>query len=242
MNEEIIADDIYVEEDLRMDPEFEKELMATFILELSELLAIYRHSLGEIRSVMGDKALAYKELFRVYHTIKGDAGYFEEFTEFTKFASYHCETLRYADEKIWNDPKILQTMSINYSLISTAYHTLSKGRTLQALRFQIKEENVEEEVQIESEVEVDEEVEISIKGQIDEEMQMDDESEADDGVEVHDESEVDDELDISIKEQIDEEMQIDDEPEADEGVEVHDEHEVGDEVEIYNEEQIEDDK
>ena len=149
MDEEIIGEDLIIEEDLRMDPVFEKELMETFILELSELLAIYRNSLGEIRSIVGDNAMAYKELFRVYHTLKGDAGYFEEFAEFTKFASFHCETLRYADEKIWNDPKILQTMSINYSLISTAYHTLSKGRNLQNLRFKIKADVVAEKAKIE---------------------------------------------------------------------------------------------
>ena len=152
MDEEII-EEIVVEEDLRMDPEFEKELMATFILELGELLAIYRNSLGEIRSVIGDKPKAYKELFRVYHTLKGDAGYFEEFAEFTKFTSYYCEILRNADENVWNNPKILQTMSTNYSLISTAYHALSKGRNLQAMRFRIKEEVFEEKLEVDDPVE-----------------------------------------------------------------------------------------
>ncbi len=245
MNEEIIGEDLVVEEDLRMDPEFEKELMATFILELSELLTIYRNSLGEIRSVMGDKSKAYKELFRVYHTLKGDAGYFEEFAEFTKFASYHCETLRHADEKIWNNPKILQTMSINYSLISTAYHALSNGRNLQALRFKIKvevidpPEPIEKEVNIDAEVPMEEEVEINIDLPIDDIEQIDfgvsqenndlpvmkdqfidqesveDESQIDTEMQIEDEEPSESEDVVNFEDQIAHEMQIEDEEPSD---------------------------
>jgi hypothetical protein len=253
MNEEITEEELMVEEDLRMDPEFEKELMATFVLELSELLAIYRNSLGEIRSIVGDKPQAYKELFRVYHTLKGDAGYFEEFAEFTKFATYHCEILRHADQKVWDDPKILQIMSTNYSLISTVYHTLSKGRNLQALKFHINEDKVEEEVQVDEEViietdQIDEEIQIDTEVEVDEDEQLSIEAQIDEEMQKAPEAEADEEVQLSIEDQIDEVIQIDDEIEADEE-QIDEEIQIGDEIEadeeqldyeviIENEEQI----
>ena len=120
------------------DEEFKKELLDTFVLEFGELLDIYRNSLSEIRRFKGNKLAAYKEIFRVYHTLKGDAGFFGgEFEEFTKFASFHCELVRNADEDTVKDMKLRQLLSVNYSRLSSAYNTLNNGGSLKAFRFRL---------------------------------------------------------------------------------------------------------
>ena len=124
--------DDFSEEDLKT------ELLDTFILEFGELLEIYMKALSDIRKFRGDKLSAYNNIFRVYHTLKGDAGFFgKEFEEFTKFASYHCELVRNADEETVKDMKLRQVLSVNYARLSSVFNTLSNGGSMKAFRFRV---------------------------------------------------------------------------------------------------------
>jgi len=117
--------------------DFLSELIDTFLLEFEELMDLYRKSLSEIRKPHGDHDQAYEDLFRIYHTLKGDAGYFPEFEDFTKFASHYCELLRPRDSSVKENDQLLRELSLNYSRLSTALAALKKGKSLQTFRFKL---------------------------------------------------------------------------------------------------------
>ncbi len=121
--------------DMSEDMEFQKELMQVFITEFGDLLSLYKSALSKLRRKNGDKDQAIKDIFRVFHTLKGDSGYFDEFANFTSFTSNFCETLRGQDSSILNNEKIKKTISINYSRLSSVYNAIVNGGKLNAFQF-----------------------------------------------------------------------------------------------------------
>lgn len=115
----------------------EDSLLDVFILEFEELMDIFKKSLKEIRKLNGDKKQAYQDIFRVFHTLKGDSGYFTEFGEFTKFATERCESLRYIDDETVNSGIMLNQLRIDYSRLSSALAALNKGNSMRAFRFKV---------------------------------------------------------------------------------------------------------
>lgn len=120
-----------------MDADLMDELIQTFILEFEELMDIYKNSLRKLRSLRDDKLEALQEIFRVYHTLKGDAGYFPDFAEFVKFSSNFCERLRNPNLSMLEDAQLMREVSLNYSRLSSAFSLIKNGNSLRALRFKI---------------------------------------------------------------------------------------------------------
>ncbi len=120
-----------------MDAELQNELIQTFILEFDELMDIYKDALKKMRSLRSNKVDALQDIFRVYHTLKGDAAYFDEFHEFVKFSSAFCDRLRNPNEEMLKDQILMRQISLNYSRLSSAFSALKKGNSLRALRFKI---------------------------------------------------------------------------------------------------------
>lgn len=120
-----------------IDEEFKAELIETFILEFEELMDIYREALKNLRNIQDDKLHALNEIFRVFHTLKGDAAYFDEFREFAAFASNFCERLRDPSLKMLSDTLLMRDIRLNYSRLSSAFSALNRGSTLRAFRFKI---------------------------------------------------------------------------------------------------------
>lgn len=127
------------------DVNMQEELLNTFLLEFEEIMTVYRNALIELRKINGDKLFAFKEIFRVYHTLKGDSAYFEEFNEFTNYADQMCELVRpYSRlddikevEINIEETQLIKILSLNYSRLSSAYFALMRGKSLRALRFKI---------------------------------------------------------------------------------------------------------
>ena len=120
-----------------IDEEFLAELIDTFILEFEELMDIYREALKNLRNIQDDKLHALNEIFRVFHTLKGDAAYFNEFQEFAAFASDFCDRLRDPKLEMLKDTLLMRDIRLNYSRLSSAFSALNRGSSLRAFRFKI---------------------------------------------------------------------------------------------------------
>ncbi|MCY3410267.1 MAG: Hpt domain-containing protein [Candidatus Heimdallarchaeota archaeon] len=120
-----------------MDEDFKNQLLDTFLIEFEELMDIYKGGIMKLRSLRGDKLQALQDIFRVYHTLKGDAAYFEEFAEFVKFSSTFCERLRNPSLELLKDIDLMSDISLNYSRLSSAFMALNNGKSLQAFRFKL---------------------------------------------------------------------------------------------------------
>ncbi|MHA2251403.1 MAG: Hpt domain-containing protein [Candidatus Kariarchaeaceae archaeon] len=125
------------DEDIPSEEELQKELMNVFMIEFEELMENYEKALKELRKINGDRKNAYFEIFRVFHTLKGDSAYFEEFASFAKYASNLCEQFRNLPENMLEDPNLLTTARINYSRLSSAFYALNKGKSLRGFRFKV---------------------------------------------------------------------------------------------------------
>lgn len=115
--------------------EYAEELLDVFIEEFEELLDLYLECLKILRNVHGDHEAAVKDLFRIYHTLKGDSGFFPRFHHFTDFVSFYCEILRPQDTVVVTDKKFIAIMSMNYSRLSSVLLSIKKGQSLTAFRF-----------------------------------------------------------------------------------------------------------
>jgi len=121
-----------------MDDEFFAELVETFILEFEELMGLYASALKTLRKRGGlndAKKQAYADLFRIYHTLKGDSGYFPDFANFTSFATAYCERLRPLDDSVYTDDQLREEIRLNYSRLSSVLMALQKGRSLKSFSF-----------------------------------------------------------------------------------------------------------
>lgn len=120
-----------------LDEEMRKELIDTFILEFEELMELYKKALIELRRLRSDKVQALEDIFRVYHTLKGDAAYFDEFNEFVEFAKVFTERLRHPNQSMLEDEKLINEIRLNYSRLSGAFNALNTGKSLRSFRFKI---------------------------------------------------------------------------------------------------------
>ncbi|MHA2089261.1 MAG: Hpt domain-containing protein [Candidatus Kariarchaeaceae archaeon] len=119
------------------DEAFKEEMMRVFMHEFEELMTIFEHALKELRRPSGDIKHAYKEIFRVFHTLKGDSGFFEGYEGFTQYASELCEVYRDLPNDQLSNPKLLQIARINFSRLSSTINALNKGKSLKAFRFKV---------------------------------------------------------------------------------------------------------
>ena len=119
------------------DEESRKEFLAVFIQEFEELMEIYNNGLKELCRINGDRAKAFQDLFRVYHTLKGDSAYFPNFSEFTKFCFSTCEDLRNLPEDRFHDEELLTKLRINFTRLSSALSAVNRGQSMHTFRFQI---------------------------------------------------------------------------------------------------------
>ncbi|MHA2503579.1 MAG: Hpt domain-containing protein [Candidatus Kariarchaeaceae archaeon] len=115
-----------------MDDDFYEELIETFILEFEELIEIYSHALKTINS---DRQQAIKDLFRVYHTLKGDASFFEQYARFAEFASHYCELLRPQDDSVLNNDQLIHQIRLNLTPLTAAVRAMKMGKSLESFHF-----------------------------------------------------------------------------------------------------------
>ncbi|MDH5403446.1 MAG: hypothetical protein OEY49_13200 [Candidatus Heimdallarchaeota archaeon] len=101
-----------------MGDNFLSEMMGIFLIEYRDLIDAYADSLQNIENDILVE-LSYKELFRVYHTLKGNTAFFPEYKEFTHFTKYYCELLRYPEKLDLHDPILINTMKTNATLLIT---------------------------------------------------------------------------------------------------------------------------
>ena len=97
----------------------EKELIYVFFTEYKHLLDVYKLALDEIMQIGGKKQKAFKDIFRVYHTFKGDSAYFPEFSKFTKFTSDACDYFRDISERDYQDQTFITKLNLDYSKMSS---------------------------------------------------------------------------------------------------------------------------
>lgn len=121
--------------DILADPSFRAEMMQTFIEEFEELMLLYKSSLQQLSSPHADRKTAFADLFRIYHTLKGDAGFFPEFRRFANFASYYCEILRPYEHTEFTDTELINNLKLNLSRLSSVLLAIKKGRSLEAFQF-----------------------------------------------------------------------------------------------------------
>ncbi|MCE7734099.1 MAG: hypothetical protein GPJ54_04415 [Candidatus Heimdallarchaeota archaeon] len=97
----------------------EKELIYVFFTEYKHLLDVFKLGIDEIMQIGGNKQKAFKEIFRVYHTLKGDSAYFPEFSEFTKFITDGCDDVRDVSEDQYYDQALITKLNLDYSKMSS---------------------------------------------------------------------------------------------------------------------------
>jgi len=120
-----------------MDPEFEAEMLDVFLEEFEDLMVLLQGGMKELQKLKPDREQAYKDIFRVFHTLKGDAGFFAEFAPFTKWAAGLCEIVRDITEDQYDDPEIYNQMRLAYARLSSAFGALNRGKSLRTFRFKI---------------------------------------------------------------------------------------------------------
>ncbi len=126
-NNQVLADD----ENLK------NELLEVFMLEFGELMVTYQDALKEIHNPKGENKHAYSEIFRVFHTLKGDSSYFGEFDNFVKYSSAQCDNYRNIPEEKMLDPELYNIAKLNYYRLSTPFNTLNRGQSLKIFRFKL---------------------------------------------------------------------------------------------------------
>ena len=115
----------------------DEELLQVFYLEFEQLMDSYKEALKELRKIGGDRKKSFYEIFRVYHTLKGDSGYFPAFEEFTKFTKVVCEKVRDLPESRFHDEILIRNLRLNYSRLSSVLLAMNKGHNLRAFRFKM---------------------------------------------------------------------------------------------------------
>ncbi len=119
------------------DVVMDEELLQVFYTEFEQLMDAYKEALKNLRKIRGDRKKAFYEIFRVYHTLKGDSAYFPAFEEFTKFTSIVCERVRDLPETSFHDEVLIKSLRLNYSRLSGVFLAFNKGHNLRAFRFKM---------------------------------------------------------------------------------------------------------
>ncbi len=117
---DISIDATRVTSEMIEDP-VEKELIYVFFTEYKHLLDVYKLGLNEIMQIRGNKQKAFKDIFRVYHTLKGDSAYFPEFGKFTKFIAEACNDVRDISEDHYFDQSLITKLNLEYSKLSSIF-------------------------------------------------------------------------------------------------------------------------
>lgn len=108
------------------DNSVEQELLHVFYTEYKHLVEVYKLGLEEIMELGGNKRQGYKDIFRVFHTLKGDSAYFPEFATFTKFITEGCEDVRNVPEEYYNDQTLITKLNINFAKLSSIFFAADK--------------------------------------------------------------------------------------------------------------------
>ena len=116
------------------------EFLYIFYTEYKHLLGVFKRSLDEIIDGGRNKQNAHKDIFRVYHTLKGDSAYFPEFNEFTKFISEGCEGVRDWSEEKFSNQALFIKLNLDYSRLSSilSLEDQKNGKTIKRFRAFLK--------------------------------------------------------------------------------------------------------
>ena len=124
-------------EDQLGENSMDEELLQIFYLEFEQLMDSYKEALKELRKINGDRKKSFYEIFRVFHTLKGDSAYFPPFEEFTKFTTIICEQVRDLPESRFHDELLIKNLRLNYARLSSVLLAMNNGQNLRAFRFKM---------------------------------------------------------------------------------------------------------
>ena len=114
-----------------------EEFHSVFIEEFKSMLDNYSHALKQLRTIESPETRlnGYREIFRIFHTMKGTAGYFEEYKNLAKFAESYCELFRDVDETCLNDYSLLNWARKGFTQLSSTFFALRRGGSVNAYRY-----------------------------------------------------------------------------------------------------------
>ncbi len=120
----------------RNDPSYD-EFHGVFLQEFNDMMDLYSESLRNLRFLRdSEKVLeAYKSIFRIFHTLKGTAAYFEDYMPLSKYSSEMCELYRDVNETKSKDTELLFWTRKGFTQLSSAYFSIRRGFSLRSYKF-----------------------------------------------------------------------------------------------------------
>lgn len=116
------------------DEHFE-EFHSVFIEEFKSMLETYSAALKKLRPIEAPETRleGMKDIFRIYHTIKGTAGYFHDYQKLSKFAERYCELFRNVDEDNLNC--LINWARRGFTQLSSSFFAIRRGGSVNAYRY-----------------------------------------------------------------------------------------------------------
>ncbi len=117
----------------------QEELMELFMEEYNEMLETYSNALRILRNSKDNhlRKMAYDDVFRVFHTLKGTGAFFTELENLTSFAKKCCEYFRDFDEANADDETLHSWVRRAFSQISSAKSSIAKRGHVNGYKFHL---------------------------------------------------------------------------------------------------------
>ncbi len=125
------------------DKDFE-EFHAMFLQEFESLLDDYSKTLKRLRPIepVEERLEGYSNLFRIFHTMKGAAGYFKDYYKLSEFSEIYCEAFRNMTPEKAEDFTYLNWARKGFTQLSSAFFAIRRGSSLDAYRFIVPPHNL----------------------------------------------------------------------------------------------------
>ncbi len=114
-----------------------EEFHAVFIEEFKSMLESYSQALRKLRNIepRETRMEGFKDIFRIYHTIKGTAGYFQEYQKLSKFAERYCELFRNVEQSELEEMELVNWARKGFTQLSSSFFAIRRGGTVNAYRY-----------------------------------------------------------------------------------------------------------
>ncbi|RMG30106.1 MAG: hypothetical protein D6732_16410 [Methanobacteriota archaeon] len=114
-----------------------EEFHSVFIEEFKNMLDTYSQALRKLRNIEPKETRleGFRDIFRIYHTIKGTAGYFQDYQKLSEFAATYCELFRNVENNDIDELELINWARKGFTQLSSSFFAIRRGGSVNAYRY-----------------------------------------------------------------------------------------------------------